>query len=137
MNSDRTIMNGWVSRIVICLVVLLVTHPRFILAQSPEPPLQSANESLSSDRMLADIRTLSGPSFNGRQSGTKDDLDSARWVAQEFLSAGLHLPRIRNGSLIIPLLTERDGAAPGAMATLVPTATMPSDSVLKSVRQTD
>ncbi|MGE0470295.1 MAG: M28 family peptidase [Nitrospira sp.] len=131
MHSDRTIMNGWVSRIVICLVVLLVTGPQFTLAQSHEPPLRSASESLSSDRMLADIRTLSGPSFNGRQSGTKDDLDSARWVAQEFLSAGLHLPRIRNGSLIIPLLTERDGAATGAMATLVPTATMPSGSVLK------
>lgn len=131
MNSDRTIRNGWVSRIVICLAVLLVTHPPFIFAQSPEPLLQSAIESLSSDRMLADIRTLSGPSFNGRQGGTKDDLESARWVAQEFISAGLHLPRIRNGSLIIPLLTGKDGAASGAMATLVPTATMPSDSVLR------
>ncbi len=124
-------MNGWVSRIVICLVLLLVTDPHFILAQSPEPPLQSAIESVSSDRMLADIRTLSGPSFNGRQSGTKDDLESARWVAQEFLSAGLRLPRIRNGSLLVPFLTGRDGATSGAMATLVPTATMPSDSILR------
>lgn len=124
-------MSGWVSQIVICLVLLLVTDSHFILAQSPEPPLQSAIESLSSDRMLADIRTLSGPSFNGRQSGTKDDLESARWVAQEFLSAGLRLPRIRNGSLLVPFLTGRDGATSGAMATLVPTATMPSDSILR------
>ncbi|MDH4302053.1 MAG: M28 family peptidase [Nitrospira sp.] len=131
MNSDRTIINGWVSRIVVCLVLLLVTDPHFILAQSPEPPLQSAIESLSLDRMLADIRTLSGPTFHGRQSGTKDDLESARWVAHEFLSAGLRLPRIRNGSLIVPLLTGKDGATSGAMATLVPTATMPSDSVLR------
>lgn len=124
-------MSGWVSQIVICLVLLLVTDSHFILAQSPEPPLQSAIESLSSDRMLADIRTLSGPSFNGRQSGTKDDLESARWVAQEFLSAGLRLPRIRNGSLLVPFLTGRDDATSGAMATLVPTATMPSDSILR------
>ena len=124
-------MSGWVSQIVICLVLLLVTDPHFILAQSPEPPLQSAIESVSSARMLADIRTLSGPSFNGRQSGTKDDLESARWVAQEFLSAGLRLPRIRNGSLLVPFLTGRDGATSGAMATLVPTATMPSDSILR------
>ncbi len=131
MNSDRAIMNGGVSRIIICLALLLVTAPRSILAQSPEPPLQSAIESLSSNRILADIRTLSGPTFNGRQSGTQDDLDSARWVAHEFLSAGLHLPRIRNGSLIVPFLTGKDGATSGAMATLVSTATMPSGSVLR------
>src|SRR6185437_2508499 len=79
------------------------------LAQSPETVLQTAIDSLSAERMLADIRTLSGPSFNGRQSGTKADLESARWVAQEFLSAGLRLSRIRNGSLIVPFLTGKDG----------------------------
>jgi hypothetical protein len=76
--------------------------------------------------MLADIRTLSGPAFHGRQTGTKDDLESAQWIAQEFLSAGLRLPRIRNGSLTVPFLTGKGGASLGAMATLVPTATLVS-----------
>ncbi|MDH5347184.1 MAG: M28 family peptidase [Nitrospira sp.] len=124
-------MNTWRIRTLTCLMVSLVMNPQFILAESSETSFQHAIESLSSDRMLADIRTLSGPTFNGRQGGTKDDLDSARWVAHEFLSAGLRLPRIRNGSLIIPLLIGKDGATSGAMATLVPTATMPSDSVLR------
>ena len=101
------------------------------LAQSPETVLQTAIDSLSAERMLADIRTLSGPSFNGRQSGTKADLESARWVAQEFLSAGLRLPLVRNGSLIIPSLTGKDGASLGMMATLIPTPLIAPDPVLR------
>lgn len=101
------------------------------LAQSPETVFQAAVDSLSAERMLADIRTLSDSSFNGRQSGTKDDLRSAQWVAQEFLSAGLHLPRIRNGSLIVPFFTGKDGASSGAMATLIPTPLMMPDPTLR------
>ncbi|UVT16772.1 MAG: M28 family peptidase [Nitrospira sp.] len=80
---------------------------------------------------MADIRTLSGPSFNGRQSGTKDDHESARWVAQEFLSAGLRLPNIRNGPLILPFIEDKKGNFLGAMATLVPTVTIAPDPILK------
>lgn len=124
-------MKAWICRRAVVLVLLLVTDLPFSHAQSSELALQSAIESLSSDRMLADIRTLSGPFFNGRQTGTNDDLESAKWVAQEFLSAGLRLPRIRNGSPIIPFGTEKDDATSGAMATLVPTATISSTSVLR------
>src|SRR5687768_14204641 len=80
------------------IFLLLPLQPS--LAQSPETVLQVAIDSLSAERMLADIRTLSGPSFNGRQSGTKEDLQSAQWVAREFLSAGLRLPLVHNGSLL-------------------------------------
>lgn len=131
INIYHTNMNTWRIRILACLTVSLVMNPHFILAESSETILQNAIESLSSDRMLADIRTLSGPTFNGRQSGTKDDFESAWWVAQEFLSAGVRLPRVHNGSLIIPFRTGKDGTTSGAMATLVPTATMSSDSVLR------
>lgn len=40
---------------------------------------------VSSDRMLADIRRLSGPEFNGRQTGTPDDLSSAEFVQHRFM----------------------------------------------------
>ena len=124
MKYTWSIMIRWVAHLTITLVLSFITAAPYTQAQSPEPTLQSAIESLSTDRMLADIRTLSGPSFNGRQTGTNDDLKSAQWVAQEFLSAGLRLPRIRNSSLIIPFPTGKDGASLGAMATLVPTATL-------------
>ena len=117
---------------------IMVLAPVFLLlaltpspAQSPETILQTAIGSLSAERMLADIRTLSGPSFNGRQSGTKNDGQSAQWIAQEFLSAGLQLPNIRNGSLTFPFLQGQNDSLLGAMATLVPTHTISPDPILK------
>lgn len=124
-------MIRWVAHLTITLVLSFITAAPYTQAQSPEPTLQSAIESLSIDRMLADIRTLSGPAFHGRQTGTKDDLESAQWIAQEFLSAGLRLPRIRNGSLTVPFLTGKGGASLGAMATLVPTATLVSNPTVE------
>ncbi|MEK7236630.1 MAG: M20/M25/M40 family metallo-hydrolase [Nitrospirota bacterium] len=50
-----------------------------------------ALDSLSSERMLADVTTLSSPSFNGRQTGTADDASSAKWIADRFLASGLSL----------------------------------------------
>lgn len=130
MNAKPIIVDAWICRTVVFLALLLGSALTSTRAQSSEPTLQSAIEHLSTDRMLADIRTLSGPSFNGRQTGTNDDLKSAQWVAQEFLSAGLRLPHIRNNSLIIPFLTGKDGATSGAMATLIPTATLAPNSTL-------
>ncbi len=101
------------------------------LAQSPVTVLETAVGSLSAERMLADIRTLSDPSFNGRQSGTKADVESARWVAQEFLSAGLRLPLVDNGSLTVSFLTGKDGTSSGGMATLISTPVMAPDPVLR------
>ena len=48
-------------------------------------------DSLSSERMLADVTTLSSPGFNGRQTGTADDASSAKWIADRFLASGLSL----------------------------------------------
>lgn len=114
---------------ILASVLLLALTPS--LAQSPETALQTAIGSISAERMLADIRTLSGPSFNGRQSGTKADLESARWIAQEFLSAGLRLPLVRNGSLIVPSLTGKDGASLGMMTTLISTSLIAPDPILR------
>lgn len=119
-----------------CCIVVLAALFFFLplqrsLSQSPETVLEVALNSLSAERMFADIRTLSGPSFSGRQSGTKADLESAQWVAQQFLSAGLQLPPVRNGSLIVPLLTEKDGTSSGAMATRISTPLMAPDPLVR------
>ena len=118
--------------IVVLVAVLLPLPLQPCLAQSPETVLQTAIGLLSAERMLADIRTLSGPSFNGRQSGTKDDGQSAQWVAQEFLSAGLRLPLVRNGSLIVPFLTRKDGTSLGMMATPISTPLIAPDPMLRA-----
>ncbi len=48
--------------------------------------ITSSLDLVSSQRMLEDVRTLSGPTFNGRQTGTPDDLASAEFVRQRFLA---------------------------------------------------
>jgi hypothetical protein len=46
--------------------------------------LAAALQSVSSDRMLADIRALAGPEFNGRQTGSSYDQASAEFVRRRF-----------------------------------------------------
>jgi len=53
--------------------------------------MASALDSLSSERMLADVTTLSSPAFNGRQTGSEDDLRSAGWVGDQFLASRIGL----------------------------------------------
>ncbi|MFZ1845250.1 MAG: hypothetical protein WAU40_18940, partial [Nitrospira sp.] len=57
---------------------------------APSTTLTQALSQISSERMLADIRALSGPAFNGRQTGTPDDLASAEFVRQRFLELQQH-----------------------------------------------
>lgn len=47
-------------------------------------------EEISTERMMADIRELSGPAFNGRQTGTADDRTSATFVTDRFSALRLH-----------------------------------------------
>ncbi|MGZ8366402.1 MAG: hypothetical protein ACXW37_08560, partial [Nitrospira sp.] len=119
----------WPFWVLVCATLVLQPLPS--LAQSPKAPLEAAIESLSADRMLADIRTLSGPAFNGRQSGTTDDLRSAQWVAQEFFSAGLTLPLIRNRSLPPSFPSGKDGTSSGAMTAVIPTPLMAPNPALR------
>ncbi|MGZ8386080.1 MAG: hypothetical protein ACXWWI_08965, partial [Nitrospira sp.] len=119
----------WPFWVLVCATLVLQPLPS--LAQSPKATLEAAIESLSADRMLADIRTLSGPAFNGRQSGTTDDLRSAQWVAQEFFSAGLTLPLIRNRSLPPSFPSGKDGTSSGAMTAVIPTPLMAPNPALR------
>lgn len=132
MNAFVTYLKLSLAHILTCAAIALLLPPQATHAQISETALQTAMDSLSSERMLTDIRTLSSPSFNGRQSGTSADLESARWVAQAFLAAGLRLPLVRNDSLMDPSFTSKDLAASGAMASLISTPLIAPDPILRA-----
>lgn len=125
--SRSSILRHRLALIILCAIVPATT----VTAQLGDTGLSNALDAMVPEQILADIRTLSSPSFNGRQTGTEDDLRSAQWVAQQFLSTGLRLPNVFNGSLTVPSFTREDGATIGIMATLVPTPMLSADSTLR------
>ncbi|ULA64922.1 MAG: Putative Peptidase, M28 family [Nitrospira sp.] len=118
------------------LAILLATPITFCLplmgqAETPAGSMQAAIDLLSPERMLADIRTLSGASFNGRLAGSDDDRLSAQWVTQELATAQVHLPLLMNGSLRFPFASGEDGTPLGAMASIIPTSVIQPDPDLR------
>ncbi|MEQ1680539.1 MAG: M28 family peptidase [Nitrospira sp.] len=87
---------------------------------------------LSSERMLADVRTLSSPAFNGRQAGSADDLRSAQWVAQELTAAGVQLPLIDNKGIAFPSPGAGKEEPVGIMALMVSTPLVEPDPVVRT-----
>ena len=102
------------------------------LTETPAGSLDETFTHLSYERMLADIRTLSSPDFNGRLAGSDDDLRSAQWIAREFAAAGLQLPALSNGSLRFPFISGHQGHPLGAMASLIPASAIQPDPALRS-----
>ncbi|TAJ07697.1 MAG: M20/M25/M40 family metallo-hydrolase [Nitrospirae bacterium] len=51
--------------------------------------LAAALGAISGPRMMEDVARLSSPAFNGRQTGTADDVRSARFIVERFESLGL------------------------------------------------
>ncbi|HEX7093410.1 MAG TPA: M28 family peptidase, partial [Nitrospiraceae bacterium] len=92
--------------VVTLLGIILVLLPRgaqgFAHSEEDHRAWLRALDGLSSERMLADVRTLSGPSFNGRQAGSKDDLGSAYWVADQFLASKISLAFVPLAGLNVP-----------------------------------
>jgi hypothetical protein len=93
------------------LTLLLILWMALAVAQhvaagTVSPELEQALSSISSERMLTDIRTLSGPTFNGRQTGTSDDLASAEFVRQRLLD----LPQRRSAGSESPAAPARHPA---------------------------
>jgi len=112
-------------------MILGLIHPEPAPAQSSDARLQASLDALSTERMLADIRTLSAPRFNGRLAGSDDDVQSAKWVAQELAATTLQLPPIMNGSLMFPFVSGKHGTPLGVMASIIPTSTIQPDPELR------
>jgi len=110
------------------LILLFASASR---SQAPAASRQTAVDLLSSNRMLADIRVLSAPTFNGRLAGSHDDALSAIWVAQELAAAGLSLPLINNGTTTFPFVSGKHGKPLGVMASNIPTSTIQPNPVLR------
>src|SRR5678809_1402759 len=75
----------------IILILLPLGSRGFAQSDEDHRAWLRALDDLSGDRMLADVTTLSSPAYNGRQTGTTEDADSAKWVADRFLASGLSL----------------------------------------------
>lgn len=73
------------------MMVLIVMGMPLTDPAGSQNQLQQMLDTVSAERMLADVVTLSSPEFNGRQTGTEDDFRSAQFVAWRFSSLGLVL----------------------------------------------
>lgn len=78
--------------------------------------LTRALHSISGSRMQADIALLSSAEYNGRQTGTADDLHSALVVADRFRSLGLQpagavplIPHSQAWAMTTPVIATRVG----------------------------
>jgi len=114
----------------IILILLPLGARGFAQSEVDQRAWLRALDSLSSERMLADITTLSGPSFNGRQTGTADDASAAKWIADRFLASGLSLAR----APFDPTSPMRQGCrrcATGLMATVVTVPNIAPDPSLR------
>src|SRR6476646_3813447 len=82
----------------ICLMCLPFLYPASAVAAgssvesslSGTSGLSAALEQISIERMLADIRTLSGPVYGGRLTGSRQDEASATFIANRFSELRLH-----------------------------------------------
>ena len=73
----------------ICLSPVFAGSPLDSSISSPDW-LPTAIDQISAERMLADIRILSGPALAGRQTGTREDERSASFVTNRFSELRLH-----------------------------------------------
>jgi Peptidase family M28 len=116
----------------IILALLPVGSRGYAQSEDDQGAWLDALKNLSIERMLADVRTLSSPAFNGRQAGSADDLRSAQWVAQELTSAGIQLPLIDNKGIAFPSTGAGKEEPVGIMASIVSTPLIEPDPVVRT-----
>jgi len=80
--------------LVLIITGTFVVFPVPVHSLNERGALSSTIDQISGERMMADVATLSGIAFNGRQTGTDDDLRSAQWVADRFRASQLNLAAI-------------------------------------------
>jgi hypothetical protein len=116
----------------IILVLLPLGAQGFAQSEEDHRAWLRALDSLSTERMLADVRALSGPSFNGRQAGSKDDLGSAYWVADQFLASKISLAFVPlDGLNVPPDPGGRASVATGFMSKLYQTVVIAPEPTLQ------
>ena len=123
------------SLVVILLGIILISFPlgtrSFAQPEEDHHAFLQALDSLSSERMLADVTTLSSPLFNGRQTGTEDDASSAKWVADRFLASGLSLASARLDPGQTGSISSHSGYPPGFMTKVVAMPIIAPDPLLR------
>lgn len=75
-----------------CGVVLIVSLPLSAQSGEESSDLVSALQHISTTNLIADVSRLSGSDFQGRLTGTAEDLQSAHFVATRWSTLGLHPP---------------------------------------------
>jgi hypothetical protein len=113
----------------IILILFPLGNQGFAQSEEDQRAWLRSLDSLSSERMLADVTTLSSLAFNGRQTGTAGDASSAKWVADRFLASGLSLARTRIDPTS-PLRQDR-GSAAGFMTTTVTAPNIAPDPLFR------
>ena len=87
----KLVLAGWSC---FCFIAFLASSlfagPPLDSSISTSNSLLAALEQISAERMLADITTLSGPAYRGRQTGSAQDEASASFVANRFSELRLH-----------------------------------------------
>ncbi len=88
MKPRRVIMLGLCA--MTCLTPAVFAGSTLDSSPSVDHWLPAALEQISTERMLTDIMTLSGPMYRGRQTGSAQDAESAAFVAARFSELRLH-----------------------------------------------
>ena len=126
-SGSPSLVVGTLLRII--LILFPLGDQSFAQSEEDQRAWLRSLDSLSSERMLADVTTLSSPAFNGRQTGTAGDASSAKWVADRFLASGLSLVSGRLNPTS-PMVPSRGGAA-GFMTTTVTVPNITPDPLLR------
>ncbi|HLA60675.1 MAG TPA: hypothetical protein VK626_00385, partial [Nitrospiraceae bacterium] len=105
MNSSTRSCSPSFSVVTLLGIILVLLSPRaegFAQSEKDQRAWLRALDSLSSERMLADVQTLSSPAFSGRQTGSEDDLRSANWVGDQFRASRISLAFVPLDRLNVP-----------------------------------
>ncbi len=108
---------GW------CVTMMAAGLPAAGVAEDRQE-LVGALAGISGERMLADVARLSSAEFNGRQTGTENDLRTAQFVAERFVSLGLFLADV-------PFDRFRGDVATGLMTRPVTATTVAPNASLR------